>query len=305
MTSKIRSRRDTAANWASVNPVLADGEFGYEKPPSSKLKIGDGVSAWNDLPYHAPAPAATASQGEMEAGTEAGLRMMSPFGVKQAILALSPAGGGAKDLMLDTQGFHFAPVTLSGPSPDDFFGAPVLDGYIVFLLGQTDPLENGLYTVNNFGPWTQTVTYVELGNASVVWLKYQYGGLLYPLVFDTGGTPVGGMGILKRSPIFITPFPLTISGGVVTGHSFYIQDYSLQMPSGGSVLLDVIQQFLYPITGRITVTQNSNTPSSLTFGPSWVREDGAAYQDINQVLGSTSVVIFESVDTKVYYRLLT
>lgn len=43
-------RRDTAANWSSVNPVLASGEFGYETD-TAKLKIGDGVTSWNALGY--------------------------------------------------------------------------------------------------------------------------------------------------------------------------------------------------------------------------------------------------------------
>ena len=50
MANKIQWRRDTAANWTSVNPVLAEGMPGYEKD-TGKLKIGDGVTAWNSLPY--------------------------------------------------------------------------------------------------------------------------------------------------------------------------------------------------------------------------------------------------------------
>lgn len=46
----IKLRRDTAAAWAAANPVLADGEPGYETD-THKLKIGNGSSAWNALPY--------------------------------------------------------------------------------------------------------------------------------------------------------------------------------------------------------------------------------------------------------------
>ena len=46
----IKVRRDTAANWTSVNPVLLDGEPGYEKD-TKKIKYGDGTTAWNSLPY--------------------------------------------------------------------------------------------------------------------------------------------------------------------------------------------------------------------------------------------------------------
>lgn len=44
----IQIRRDTAANWASVNPVLAAGEMGYDST-NHLIKIGDGTTAWNSL----------------------------------------------------------------------------------------------------------------------------------------------------------------------------------------------------------------------------------------------------------------
>jgi Major tropism determinant N-terminal domain len=46
----IQLRGDTAANWSSVNPVLASREFGINLDDLS-YKIGDGVTAWNALPY--------------------------------------------------------------------------------------------------------------------------------------------------------------------------------------------------------------------------------------------------------------
>lgn len=52
MSSKIRFRRDTAANWTSTNPVLAAGEPGIETD-TQRLKVGDGVKAWTLLPYAA------------------------------------------------------------------------------------------------------------------------------------------------------------------------------------------------------------------------------------------------------------
>ena len=46
----IKQRRDTAANWTSTNPVLGDGQAGWETD-TLKEKLGDGVTAWNSLPY--------------------------------------------------------------------------------------------------------------------------------------------------------------------------------------------------------------------------------------------------------------
>jgi hypothetical protein len=46
----IQSRRDTAANWTSVNPILAAGELGLETD-STRIKFGNGTSTWTALPY--------------------------------------------------------------------------------------------------------------------------------------------------------------------------------------------------------------------------------------------------------------
>jgi hypothetical protein len=48
--AKIKLRRDTEANWNSIDPVLASGEPGYETD-TGKLKIGNGSDIWSELPY--------------------------------------------------------------------------------------------------------------------------------------------------------------------------------------------------------------------------------------------------------------
>lgn len=46
----IKHRRGTAAQWAAANPVLGAGEVGFETD-SRKFKFGNGVTAWNLVPY--------------------------------------------------------------------------------------------------------------------------------------------------------------------------------------------------------------------------------------------------------------
>ena len=48
--SVFQFRRATSIEWESVNPVLRVGEPGYDTD-SKKHKIGDGVTAWNSLPF--------------------------------------------------------------------------------------------------------------------------------------------------------------------------------------------------------------------------------------------------------------
>ena len=54
MATRIRLRRDTYANWTSVNPTLAEGEIGLVTnfaDNNTRIKIGDGSTAWEDLDY--------------------------------------------------------------------------------------------------------------------------------------------------------------------------------------------------------------------------------------------------------------
>lgn len=47
---RFRMRRGLAATWASLNDVLLDGEIGLERD-TGKIKIGNGSTPWNSLPY--------------------------------------------------------------------------------------------------------------------------------------------------------------------------------------------------------------------------------------------------------------
>ena len=50
--NQIQLRRDTAANWTSVNPTLAAGEVGFETD-TRLTKVGTGSATWTALPYTA------------------------------------------------------------------------------------------------------------------------------------------------------------------------------------------------------------------------------------------------------------
>lgn len=52
---RIRFRRAWIEDWTVLNPVLPDGVPGYDKT-NNMLKVGDGVTPWNDLAYLSPPP---------------------------------------------------------------------------------------------------------------------------------------------------------------------------------------------------------------------------------------------------------
>lgn len=103
---QMRFRRDTTANWQAANPILLDGEVGYERTENGLLltKMGDGVmgadgiitgTSWNDLPY-VSGPAGPAPEHEWQ---ETSLRFRNPDGswgetvqLKGAIGPIGPEG---------------------------------------------------------------------------------------------------------------------------------------------------------------------------------------------------------------------
>ena len=90
MTIKtIQPRRGTAAAWTSANPVLAEGELGYETD-TGLSKRGDGSSQWNDVRYEASAIAVDVrSYGATANGTTD-----DSGAFQDAIDAVGAAGGG-------------------------------------------------------------------------------------------------------------------------------------------------------------------------------------------------------------------
>ena len=51
--TRIKSRKDTSANWTNNNPVLLDGEIIIVNTDSgeTRFKIGDGIKTYTQLPF--------------------------------------------------------------------------------------------------------------------------------------------------------------------------------------------------------------------------------------------------------------
>lgn len=50
MAVRFKQLSKTSTEWASLNPTLLEGEIGFESD-TNKLKVGNGVDAWNNLEY--------------------------------------------------------------------------------------------------------------------------------------------------------------------------------------------------------------------------------------------------------------
>lgn len=75
---RFAMRRGTAASASTRNPILAAGEEGYETDTGQR-KVGDGTTAWNDLPYNTLTPAQAADFAPVTGAF--GALAAAPYGV--------------------------------------------------------------------------------------------------------------------------------------------------------------------------------------------------------------------------------
>lgn len=98
MAVRVQFRRDTASAWATTNPILAQGEVGYEYD-TGRFKVGNGTQGWNSLVYSSgvtgPAgPANTLSIGSVTSGASAGASVSgtAPNQSLNLVLPIGPTG---------------------------------------------------------------------------------------------------------------------------------------------------------------------------------------------------------------------
>ena len=68
MAVKIQFRRDLAANWTAANPLLSQGEVGYEFD-TGRFKVGNGTQLWNSLVYSSGTTGPTGTAATVSVGT--------------------------------------------------------------------------------------------------------------------------------------------------------------------------------------------------------------------------------------------
>jgi hypothetical protein len=90
---RFRLRRGLAATWTALDDVLLAGEIGLETD-TGKLKIGDGATGWNALPY------GPTTLGPANAGANVTIALVG--GVP--IISATGGGGGNLDLILNAGG---------------------------------------------------------------------------------------------------------------------------------------------------------------------------------------------------------
>ena len=104
---RVQLRRDSAAAWASNNPILASGEMGIELPVVNtdpvKIKVGNGIHNWNTLPYQ-PTGSSGGTWATLAAntftGTQTAPKVVATFVDK--LLTVTPNAGNSNTVTIDT-----------------------------------------------------------------------------------------------------------------------------------------------------------------------------------------------------------
>lgn len=123
MTTRIKLRRDTAANWTATNPVLALGEPGLETD-SRKVKYGDGTTTWNLLDY------------SVSAESDSNFSHSFTDGVNDNVWRMITVQG-AKEFTFETEGHKDFALTLTASQV-----ANIMDGYITLLASDVPEMDD-------------------------------------------------------------------------------------------------------------------------------------------------------------------
>lgn len=106
---KIQLRRGTATQWYDANPILLSGEIGYITD-TGDIKIGDGTSHWNALPYFdgvtvwgaiqgTPAYILAIAAATTAAQARAAINAAAPEDIQTAVNNLVNGAGSALDTL--------------------------------------------------------------------------------------------------------------------------------------------------------------------------------------------------------------
>jgi hypothetical protein len=163
---RIQMRRGTTSEWNSADPILNEGEIGYNSTLAS-FKIGDGTSLWSALDYYQAAADITPSEIGAIASTEkdAANGVAALDATKNVITALSVVFEGATANDFETR------LTVTEPASDITLSLPNATDTIVGR-ATTDTLTNksisgSTNTLSNIGNASLTNSAITINGTSV------------------------------------------------------------------------------------------------------------------------------------------
>ena len=144
MATRIQVRRGSTSDWNNADPILNEGEFGYNTT-LSQIKIGDGESAWSELDYLVSDGTLDTSLGSYIPDTEkSAVGGVAELDESKNILA--PAGiifeGTAND--------HETTLSVTDPTADRTITFPDVTGTVITTGNLSD--------ITNIGVFSSTIT---------------------------------------------------------------------------------------------------------------------------------------------------
>jgi hypothetical protein len=188
MAQIIQFRRDGSDEWIAHNPILAEGEIGIELE-NYNVKIGNGISSWNELPYGM--------------GTAASLLALQGYGT------YSQQSGTIQ--FVNSNSFTFG-LSNDGVMTASFSESTHDHSYWVDLTGNT------LGTTTLAGN-TMTLSggnYITLGGASDGRIRIDGEPGISVGVMDSGNTG-GSTGAVQRGVFLVGSDNITLSQSTATG----------------------------------------------------------------------------------------
>jgi hypothetical protein len=284
MATRIQVRRDTAANWTTNNPTLANGEIGFETN-SGKFKIGNGSSAWSALDYFLDGSDLLAYLTTASASTtyltQASASTTYATKVELNNVDLSSASAAAVAAIVDS-----APATLNTLNEL----AAALGDDANFASTVTTELGNKLNAS------TASSTYLTQASASTTYLTQASASTTYATIGSGGGSS-GSAGLIAHLAADNLPNTINTISRVVA-------DSSLTINSGTLYLSHFTPQVNLTV-GRISM-QPINYPSS---NPTYAKlciysiaEDNVTMTLIGSTadLGGTHFFRGNSIETKLF-----
>ncbi|HVA10684.1 MAG TPA: hypothetical protein VNG32_00765 [Candidatus Dormibacteraeota bacterium] len=182
-TTTIQFRRDTAANWISNNPTLAQGEVGLETDTMA-YKIGDGATSWTSLNYNNLAPSLTTMDLAGQSSDP------SAPNTSNLVLYSKAIAGRMMTKQIGPSGLHTAFQPFLARNKIGYWAAPGNATTVPGVFGYTAPTTTGTATTRSVATtslFTRMRRLAYVSSATAGSLCYQYVAFAQVSVGDGSG----------------------------------------------------------------------------------------------------------------------
>jgi hypothetical protein len=251
MATKIQLRRDTSANWTSINPTLFSGEVGFETN-TGKFKIGNGSTVWSSLDYFG----GEVDLSEYITASSASITYLTQTSASNTYLAQTSASSTyITNLSASTT---YAPIN----SPT-FTGISQMDTFLYLgLNGEKGKLKIG--NANN-----GTAAEVGVDNANIAYLQSMLGdvkiipatGYYVYISDDTGTNKVATQKWVEENPIGFKDKTSTSNTLNLNDNGKFVK---VSNSSANTLEVPLNSTYAFPVGSQITVMQTNTGQTTLT-----------------------------------------